>query len=87
MLEQVRLLLNFNGITTGSNGWNAGIGFVSQQIGSKVVANFSGTNSFGEATAVYTDDLTKYKGQYEINGLVGFTKTLVGNQYKWTKTK
>ncbi|PID13898.1 hypothetical protein CSV63_15405 [Sporosarcina sp. P34] len=89
------ITVNFKDITTGGNAWDAGIGLISQNIGSKVVANFSGTNSFGESVAVYTDDVNKYKGQYEVNGLDGYKKDLVVDknqdgsvkqtQWKWTK--
>lgn len=79
------ITVNFKSITTGGNGWDAGVGMASKKLGSKIIANFSGTNSFGEKTAVYTDDLTTYKGTYDVNGLDGYTKTLVGNQNKWTK--
>lgn len=89
------ITVNFKDITTGGNAWDAGIGLLSQQIGSKVIANFSGTNSFGESVAVYTDDVNKYKGQYEVNGLEGYEKNLVVDkdtagkviqtQWKWTK--
>ncbi|ARF14901.1 hypothetical protein [Sporosarcina ureae] len=77
------ITVNFKDITTASNGWDAGVGIVSQQIGSKVIANFTGVNSFGEPVAVYTDDFIEYKGQYEINGLEKFEKKVIGNQYKW----
>ena len=79
------ITVNFTNITTEGNAWKAGIGIVAQQEGSKVIANFSGTHSFGEETAVYTDDKTKYDGEYEIKGLTGYTKATVGNQDKWTK--
>ncbi|PID02472.1 hypothetical protein CSV67_09220 [Sporosarcina sp. P2] len=77
------ITVNFKDITTASNGWDAGVGIVSQQIGSKVIANFTGINSFGESVAVYTDDFIKYKGQYEVNGLEKLEKKVIGNQYKW----
>lgn len=55
--------VNFSNITTADNGpsWKAGIGLASQKADSKVIANFSGTNNFGEAsvlngTAVYSDN-------------------------------
>ncbi|CAM3131355.1 S-layer-like y domain-containing protein [Filibacter tadaridae] len=81
------ITVNFKDITTASNGWNAGIGIASKKIGSKVIANFSGTNSFGEETAVYTDDLSAYMGEYEVNGLDGYTKKVVDLQHKWVKTQ
>ena len=77
------ITVTFKDVTTASNGWDAGIGIASQQIGSKVIANFTGTNSFGEAVAVYTDDLVQYKGQYEVTGLESLEKKIVDNQTKW----
>lgn len=81
------ITISFKDITTGGNGWDAGIGIAPQKLSNKIIANFSGTNNFGESTAVYVDDITKYKGSHEVNGLHGYKKELVGNQYKWTKIK
>lgn len=79
------ITVNFESITTSGNGWDAGIGLVAQQEGSKVIANFTGTHAFGETTAVYTDNYVTYKGKYEVNGLTGYTKAEVDYQNKWTK--
>lgn len=76
--------VNFKDITTENNAWNAGIGLVAQNDGSKVIANFSGNNSFSEDVAVYHEG-TKYLGTYEVNGLEGYTKVTVDNQQKWVK--
>ncbi|MEK4761932.1 pectate lyase-like adhesive domain-containing protein [Viridibacillus sp. FSL E2-0187] len=77
------LTVNFNGVHTTDNGWNAGIGLAAQKADSKVIANFSGNNTFGEDVAVYSEKGTKYAGTYEVNGLENFVKTEIASQDKW----
>ncbi|MFF3100934.1 pectate lyase-like adhesive domain-containing protein [Viridibacillus arvi] len=81
------ITVNFKGVHTEGNGWNAGIGLVAQLEGSSINANFSGENTFGEDVAVYTDDSDKYRGIYLVSGLVGYEKNEVGNQDKWILEK
>lgn len=76
------LTVNFKDIRTSGNGWDAGIGLAAQKAGSKVVAKFTGTNSFAENVAVYNEGTT-YAGTYEVTGLTGLTEVKVGKQQKW----
>ncbi|MEX3621501.1 pectate lyase-like adhesive domain-containing protein [Viridibacillus arvi] len=77
------LTVNFNGVHTTDNGWNAGIGLAAQKADSKVIANFSGNNTFGEDVAVYSEKGTKYAGTYEVKGLENFVQTEIASQDKW----
>ena len=86
------ITVNFKNIETAGNGWNAGVGIVSQKLNSKVIANFEGIKA-AEEVAVYTDDISKYHGEYEVNGLDHLRKELVTDrgedgeaiqtQWKW----
>ncbi|NLC67535.1 MAG: hypothetical protein GX754_01860, partial [Clostridiaceae bacterium] len=88
------ITVNFKSITTSGNGWNAGIGLVAQKAGSKVIANFSGTHSFGEAVALYHEG-TGYPGTYEVKddpetrSLAGYAEVAIDHQgytqQKWVR--
>lgn len=78
------ITVNFKDIKTSGNLWNAGIGLVSQNAGSSVIANFTGTNIFGEAVDVYSEqgtsaDSIEYKGTVTVNKdgneVIGVTAT------------
>lgn len=90
------ITVNFKSITTSGNEWNAGIGLAAQKSGSKIVANFSGTHSFGEPVALYHEGTT-YPGKYEVNdpdnSLNGYAEVSIDHkvgeqtykQQKWVK--
>lgn len=66
------ITVNFKDITTSGNEWEAGIGLVAQQLGSSIIANFTGTNSLGEAVKVYSEQGTSsnsslYAGTVTVN--------------------
>lgn len=66
------ITVNFKDITTSENQWGAGIGLVAQQTGSSIIANFTGTNSLGEAVKVYSEqgilsNPTLYAGTVTVN--------------------
>jgi len=90
------ITVNFKSITTSGNKWNAGIGLAAQKSGSKIVAKFSGTHSFGEPVALYHEGTT-YPGKYEVNdpdnSLNGYAEVSIDHkvgeqtykQQKWVK--
>ncbi|MET3655384.1 hypothetical protein ABIC55_000468 [Sporosarcina psychrophila] len=59
--------VTFNNIKTSGNAW-AGIGLVAQTAGDSITANFTGTNTFAEATNVYAD-ITGYQDAVTVTGL------------------
>lgn len=66
------ITVNFKNVHTSGNQWGAGIGLVSQNLGSSVIANFTGTNTFGEAVQVYSEQGTAtvanaYPGTVTVN--------------------
>lgn len=63
--------VTFNSITTADNAW-AGIG-ISANEGHAVTTSFTGTHSFGETPAVYTEG-TNAEGTMTVTGLSGYTK-------------
>lgn len=77
--KEATITVNFKNIETAGNGWDAGVGIVSKKLNSKVIANFEGIKA-AEKVAVYTDDINKYHGEYEINGLDDFRKELVNDR-------
>ncbi|MEX3621511.1 pectate lyase-like adhesive domain-containing protein [Viridibacillus arvi] len=82
-----KITVNFNGVHTSGNDWEAGIGLVAQLEGSSIHAKFTGNNTFGEDVAVYTDESMKYKEKYVVSGLVGYEENEVDNQIKWMLKK
>lgn len=66
------IAVQFTNITTENNTW-AGIG-ISASEGHTVHAAFTGTHSFSESPAVYTEGITPGKGTMTITGLQAYTK-------------